>query len=322
MSASAPQESVVHAAAQAEHWVVRLASGDLEATELATFKTWLAIDPAHRAAFDRERALWQSLEGTKAAFSSIPVPRRSRLHSLTRLAKPRRALAAAAVAATAVLLMPGLALRLQADVIAERGEVRSVTLPDGSHAMLDSEGAIDIAYSDSERRVRLLRGKAWFAVKHGDPRAFRVAALDGVTQDIGTAFEVDRGATAVTVSVTEGAVNVASSSPGDPRILRASERARYREGGAVERIASMEPSRIAPWRRGIIVVEDRPVTEAIAEVSRYRRGYTWVIGGDAKATRVSGVFRTNAPDEAIATLTQMAGLGIIRLPGGIAIVRR
>lgn len=321
MSASAPQESMTDAAAQAEHWVVRLASGELETAELAAFKAWLAADPAHRIAFDNERALWQMLDQARGAFAPAPPPRRSRLRRLTRLATPRRALAAAAAAAIVMVLAPNAVLRFQADAIAGRGEIRTVALPDGSKAMLDSEAAIDIAYSDSERRVHLLRGKAWFTVKHDDPRAFRVAALGGVTQDIGTAFEVDRGAKAVTVSVTEGAVSVSSPGSGDGPILRASERARYLEGGAVERIEAMDQSRIAAWRRGIIVVDNLPIAEAIADVARYRKGYTWVIGS-TKSAPVSGIFRTDAPDEALATLTQMAGLQVMRLPGDVVIVRR
>lgn len=222
-----------------------------------------------------------------------------------------------------MVLAPDVALRFQADAIAGRGEIRTVALPDGSKAMLDSEAAIDIAYSDGERRVRLLRGKAWFDVKHGDPRAFRVAALDGVTQDIGTAFEVDRDASAVTVSVTEGAVRVLSpgSDDSDGPILRASERARYTQGGAVQRIDTMDQSRIAAWRRGIIVIDSLPVADAIADVARYRQGYTWVIGTGNSAP-VSGIFKTDAPDEALTMLTQMAGLKVTRLPGGVVIVRR
>ena len=62
-------------AEQAEHWVIRLASGEIDADELERFKAWLAQDSRHRTAFDRERALWQSLEGRRAAFA--PLPRRT-----------------------------------------------------------------------------------------------------------------------------------------------------------------------------------------------------------------------------------------------------
>lgn len=321
MSVSARQKIMTHADAQAEHWVVKLASGELEAAELAAFKAWLATDPAHRIAFDRERMLWQSLDQLRGAFEPAPRPRRSRLRGMMRLVTQRRALAAAAAAAFLLVLSPDAALWLQADAIAGRGEIRTVTLPDGSQAVLDSEAAIAVAYSNSERRVRLLRGQAWFTVKHGDPRAFRVAALGGMTEDIGTAFEVNRSSSAVTVSVTEGAVRVSSPITTAGPVLQASERAHYPKGGTVKRIAAMDRSQIAAWRRGIIVIDNRPVAEAIADVARYRQGYTWVIDAHQNAP-VSGIFRTDDPDEALAMLTQMAGLKAMRLPGGVAIVRR
>ncbi len=308
---------------QAEYWVVRLASGEIDAEELATLKTWLAAAPEHRAAFDRERALWHSLEGQAAAFASAPTQlRRRERPTWVRTITPRRTLAAAIAAAAIILAAPNAVVRLQADQMSATGEIRTVALPDGSTAMLDTDAAIAIRFGAAERRIKLLRGRAWFDVKHGDARPFRVAALGGVTQDVGTAFEVSRGDDSVTVGVTKGMVRVTAPESEDGVSVSASGRVRYASGGPVERLASTRAESIATWRRGLIVIDGRPLGEAIAEVARYRSGYTFTLADTSRQPRVSGVFRTDAPDEALETLAHMAGLRVANLPGDVAIVRR
>ncbi|SEK01660.1 FecR family protein [Sphingobium sp. AP50] len=306
----------------AAHWVVRLASGEMDAAEMARFKDWHALSDAHRGAFDRERGLWQSLDGQQAAFASVtPAPRR-RARRWAAVARPRVWLAAGAVAATLAFLAPGMMIRLRADEMAGRGEVRTVALADGSTAMLDSDAAIAIHYDGQERRIDLLQGKAWFDVKHGDRRPFRVAASGGVTQDIGTAFEVDRGAAGVGVNVTQGAVRVRGTASGPGMLLGMAERARYGDDGALVRLKPGTVSSMAAWRRGLIVLDGRSVAEAIAEIGRYRPGYTLTFADLSAAPRISGIFRIDAPDEALRSVAQMAGLQVMTLPGGMMVLRR
>ncbi|NWM00863.1 iron dicitrate transport regulator FecR, partial [Klebsiella pneumoniae] len=70
----------------------------------------------------------------------------------------KRAAAGAAVACLALALAgPDLALRLQADHMTGTGAIRTVTLADGSTAVLDSRSAIAVDYRSGERRVTLLR---------------------------------------------------------------------------------------------------------------------------------------------------------------------
>jgi transmembrane sensor len=313
---------------QAEHWVVRLASGAITPREMADFETWLARSPHHRAAFDRQRGLWQSLEGHEAAFASAPPslrrrsPRRSWGGSWARRHPAWTGMGAVAASLALVLAVPDAMVRLRADAIADTGQVRTLALPDGSRAMLDSGAAVAVRFNATERRIELLRGAAWFDVKHGDARPFRVAALDGVTEDIGTAFEVSQRDDTVNVGVTEGVVRVSSPKGANSVTVRQFGRVRYRQGGPVRGMEPGTATGIAAWRRGIIVIDNLPVASAIAEVARYRSGVTWTLADTSGSAPVSGVFRTDAPDEALQTLASMAGLRLTTFPAGVAILRR
>lgn len=313
---------------QAEHWVVRLASGAITTQEMVQFEAWLAASADHRAAFDRERSLWQSLEGQEAAFASMQVPQRRRSarrsdgRSWLRRHPVKTVLAAIAASLVLLLAAPDAIIRLRADAIADVGATHSLTLPDGSAAILDSGAAVAVHFDKNERRIELLRGQAWFDVKHGDARPFRVAALDGVTEDIGTAFEVSQRDDIVQVGVTDGVVRVSSPAGGKGTIVRQLGRVLYARGGPVEGMAPASPTEIAAWRRGLIVIQNRPIGEAIAEVARYRPGMTINFADTSGTAPVSGVFRVDAPDEALQTLASMGGLRITSLPTGIAILRR
>lgn len=313
--------------ARARDYVLLLASGKAGSAELHTIRHWLT-DAAHARAFERERAFWQDLELHRGLFAgqtavAPPVrrgPRRSAGRWRAQFGK--RAAAAAAVACLALALAgPDLALRLRADHVTETGAIRTVTLPDGSAAVLDSQSAIAVDYQSGERRVTLLRGRAWFNVAHGDARPFRVIAAGGVTEDIGTAFEVARqDGDAVKVAVSEGAARVAGTKGGAMLRLGAGDRVRYADGTPA-RIAAVRPDRVAAWRHGELLIDRLPLAQAIAEVKRYRSGPVLVLADLGKAKPVSAVFRTDRPDDALAALVAGAGLRLTRLPAGTIVIR-
>lgn len=304
---------------QAANWVVRLSSGDLSQSELAAFKSWLAESPDRRAAFDRERALWQALDGHEHAF-------RPETHAPHRPRPARRTIAfriagAAVAASIALLIAPEASLRLRADYRAPVGQTLTARLPDGSTAVLDSGAAIDVTFNDQRRAIEILRGRVWFEVRHGEARPFRVTALGGVTEDVGTAFEVRRESGHVTVGVTEGVVQVAAED-GSTLTLGQFERAAYDRDGPAERLPGGGAHSLAPWRRNLLVVDNATLKDAVAEIGRYRQGQVLLLGDVGDVARVSGVFRIDAPDDALAALAQMADLRLLHLPGGLILLMR
>lgn len=312
-------------AKRAREWVRRLASGEAGTADLDALKAWLADDPAHASAFERERGFWQDLEPHRALFTqAAPIPtvrdRRAPCRVWNRTGAKR--VLASAIAASLLLVVtgPSLLLHLRADHLTAAGEIRTIGLPDKSTAVLDTSSAIAVRYADGERRIDLLRGRAWFHVAHGDPRPFRVAALGGVTQDIGTAFEVAREDDGTAVSVSEGVVRLLAAPDAAPLTLRAGERVSYRAGVA-KRLAGAAPDRIAAWRNGELLIDDMPLVDAIREIASYRSGPTLVWADTAGKQHASGVFRTDRPDDALAALTTRAGLSMVKLPAGTVVVR-
>lgn len=312
---------------EARRWIARMASAEMSASELAEFKAWRAADPVHNRVFEEQRVIWRAA-GARPQLShgrnrSRSLPRggglRSHSHPGLRVPRPIAASGVAAAAVAALLFGPDIAVMVRADHRANIA-VQDVRLPDGSRAMLDAGSAIAVAYTDGERRIELLRGDAWFEVSHGDSRPFRVAALGGVTHDVGTAFEVRRADDAVSVAVTQGAVEVHAPEESARLLLRAAQRARYGKGGPAVRLDATDPANIAAWRQGEILLHDATIDEAIAQIKPYRSAPVIVMGTPGAGRRISGVFRTDRPDEAIEAVARMARLSVYRL-GGLTLLR-
>jgi transmembrane sensor len=235
-----PEEIQTAAAA----WLARRDRG-LGAHEQDRYLEWLQADPQHgQAILFLERA-WRCmdhLDKWRPAHSSVPNPD---------LLAPRRsarwwvwsmggALAASLVIWLGVRLSapPGPAGRsvpiagIEAAVGEMREGLRRQVLPDGSILELTEGAEVVVAYEADERRVRLIRGEAFFTVARDVHRPFVVEASGVAVQALGTAFSVVMGKLDVSVTVTEGSVEVRDQPhphglgpPSDPIILTAGQRA-------------------------------------------------------------------------------------------------
>lgn len=302
--------------ATARDWVIRLASAGISDDDLGRFKAWLAADPAHREAFERERRMWQGLRPLEPDFAARPRPRR------------RLVLAAGLAAAAGLAVLIGyqpLRLALLADYATGPGERSSITLPDGSSIRLNTDSAIAVRYSAGERRIELLRGEALFAVRGDRGRPFRVAAQDGISEAVGTAFVVRDRHDLVITTVTAGTVSVASPEQASPdTVLRAEpgDRVAYRKGQAPRRLGRADLGAVAAWQHGRIVLDGASFAEALAELERYRTGRILLLGRDPAALRpVSGIFATDRIDEAVAGLAATHGLKVSRIGNFLTILR-
>lgn len=299
------QRSIREAAAE---WAVLLADDALDEGQQQALQHWLQADTRHAEALAFAQRTW-------AALGSLPADKPSRRRALPvapdlahhprRHTRLRRWGAAACLA----LLLGGLGLNqserlllpLLADHRTASGEVRSLTLADGSEVTLDSASAIRLDYSAGQRRIELLAGAAIFQVAPQADRPFVVEASGGSTQALGTRFVVQREAGAgALVGVLEHAVQVTAAD--QQRRLQEGDSLRYDAAGLHDAVLDLQ--RAISWQRGLLVFDRQPLGQVIEQLNRYRPGYI-LIGSDAIAQReVSGVFRLDALDDALATLTR------------------
>ena len=190
---------------EAALWAVTLADDSVDDATRAACAAWCALDERHARLLAEMRRMWESVTPDTPA----PQPARRGLS--------RQALGALVL--LPCLLVAGAAMPWQAWLADERtgaGEIRHLTLEDGSRVALNSDSAIDIDFSGSVRRVQLLRGEVFVEVAHGD-KPFAVVDRDGSAQALGTRYAVRREASDTLVTVTESRVRVQPLEGGDDR---------------------------------------------------------------------------------------------------------
>ncbi|MGY4495230.1 FecR family protein [Pseudomonas sp. TE3610] len=317
-------------------WVTRVAAEPgnptldetrLPATDQQELQRWLAQDAANADAYRDARRLWH-LTGPAAA--QLAHEEDAALQALLRraqAARPRRRLLPVAMAAT-VVLAGVLALAwqperwlddLQADYHTAPGQLRNLTLADGSEVQLDGDSAIDVTLDAQGRNVRLRRGAAYFHVSHnGQP--FVVHADDGEVRVLGTHFEVRRQANGSQVTVEEGKVAVKAAQDTTPVLLTAGQRVDYDplHAGALQ---AVNPQQAFSWRQGQLSFRRQPLADALAVVQRYYPGRIVLLGSGLGKRQVSGDFASNDPQAVLDAFQGVLGYTQQRLPGGNLIIR-
>jgi transmembrane sensor len=201
-------------AATAAAWLAQRDDG-LTPDEEREFLRWRGADVRHESAVLRLEAAWRALQGLREFRPDARThPDADLLATRTRRGVSRRAVALAAAAAVCVLGALGWGTaRWTAEHAAHvytttvDGYER-VTLRDGSLLELNSSSEARVRYTESERRVQLVRGEAHFTVAKNPARPFWVEAGSVAVRAVGTAFNVRLDARDVEVLVTEGRVAV------------------------------------------------------------------------------------------------------------------
>ena len=284
----------------AAEWAVRAEQDSLTESECAELDAWLAADTRHLGAYARACAVLDHASRIKALgedFSDardIPVKNSPEPRVFARRIAIGKAVAVlTAVAASMVLFFVGPAETLTRDetvYATAAGEMRTVTLPDGSSVTLNTGSRIAVSFDD-RRHVHLIEGEALFTVRKDRARPFVVAAGDTHVSVLGTVFTVrqlpDRP---IEVVVREGRVRVDQAglfvsstwnlTPREQLVIDDQPMLALIPNEQTVAARPLEPGQLdreLAWLDGRIAFEDVALSAAAAEFARY--------GGAASAFR-------------------------------------
>ncbi|CAM5766688.1 FecR family protein [Bosea minatitlanensis] len=313
---------------QAIAWFTRM-NGRPSHADRMDFEAWLAASGDHVRHYDKVAALWSEMGTLSAALgasetAALAAPL-ERIRALRRARGRGRAAAGTVLCLALVLCLgwiwldrPHLLENWQADQVTARGEQRTIVLADGSTAQLDSDSALAVDFSDGLRRVRLLRGTAFFEVKpSGIP--FVVGAGQGEARVLGTSFEVaasDDGSVAVTLA--SGSVTVELPQSREAVILRPGERVAY-GGRGLGTAEAVDVADVTAWRSGRLIFNDMPLSQVLARIERHHRGRIVLLGSALGGRHVTGNVTLRDRTAALAALQSSVGFSITTL-GSVIIV--
>ena len=323
--------------AEAAAWVARFDAGDVSARDQAAFQEWLNRSTLHRQAIAEYGNLWSEFDALKLLIGADDAKRQTGVRDVRSAMLERARPWLAACAAAAIVAAGGAAfLHSKPQELAKAESHRAarhqltkvsyetpvggqsrITLADGSTVILNTNSLVDISFSDKCRDVHLRRGEAYFDVVHDKARPFTVYADNYVVRDIGTAFDVHLSkAGLVEVGVTKGSVEVAPAGSGQASapakslgVIVAGQNIVL--GEKIERakvVASPDLGRKLAWRQGQLIYTGQPLSEVLADVSRYSDIKIELADPALGNLPVGGAFRTDQIDAIVAALENNFGI--------------
>ncbi|MFP1952387.1 FecR domain-containing protein [Lonsdalea quercina] len=300
---------------EAADWYAQLLEDDGEHSALRQrWQRWLDESAEHREAWIYVQTISQRFQ-----------PLRGELHqpSTEALLRSPRVSRRRALKLTALLTSGGLLswmgyrytplreslLAMTADSRTVTGEIKPMTLTDGSRIWLDTASAMDIRYTTAERQLFLRAGQIFIATAPDPLRPFVVVSEQGRIQALGTRFSVSQQDESTQLNVYDGIVAVTPRQNGATRRVNAGQQWRFTADGlgTIDRLDSAD----ADWRRGKLSADDTPLGEVIARLSRYRRGYL-SCDPDIAALRLVGTFPLDNTDKALDMMSRALPIRIHR----------
>jgi transmembrane sensor len=284
---------------QAADWLARLQNENRSAADEAGFQRWLAQSDAHRATFDTLTSTWE-LAGALKSDDSLK-PRRP-------VGLSRRAVLAGAAAGAVGLGWLAMGPKVYATGV---GETKTIHLDDGSTILMDADSRIRVSLDSHQRRMTLVRGRAFFRSAADPARPFVVeAARQEVIGGGGDAFDVHLGGSAVSVVTVEGDVLVMIAGQPSSRVrASAGQKLVVGEGGS-GRAMSIDVQNETAWRFGQAVFDDQTLADALTEMNRYSRRRLEL--GDPKLAglRISGVYKAGDNEAFARSVAQLLDLKV------------
>jgi ferric-dicitrate binding protein FerR (iron transport regulator) len=271
-------------------------SGNLTGQERAELFAWVEANADNRKFFEEMIQLWSiskeyeeepfetdveaaweqvdrrlSNPGVEEAPSGAAAPSAK----IFRLSKGRRwfryaALILLLVTAAAWVWIDPLGWRLTT-IAAIEGEVREITLPDGSEVWLNEETTIAYRRPFWQRHVEL-SGEAFFEVERLERRPFRIQSGGATTTVLGTSFNVRAypEESVVEVTVKTGTVRLQDrDQPEEEVILNAGNAGIYLQDAEEVRKVETETENADAWKTRELNFYDTPLREVLQTLRRY-----------------------------------------------------
>ncbi len=203
------------------------------------------------------------------------------------------------------------------------GEQQTHRLADGSVLHLNTDTAVTVRYSRTERWVMLASGQASFEVAHEPKRPFHVFAGPAEVIDLGTQFDVRAGSDSTVVTVVEGRVAVGLSEMFEPRSVSSSHRQPVQlvELGPDQQVSvsrdqwpatptAVDAKRTTAWLHRQIAFAHEPLERVAAEFNRYAPKPIEIMTPELRKLEITGTFSIDDTEEFLAFLRTLDGVHV------------
>lgn len=298
-------ETLIDEAAQ---WMALLQSGDVSLGERAAFEAWRTADPRHQQIIEQMGGGLNLLRNPNLR----AVPRNSLLHSLNAPSSRRRFISGS-LSVLGVAVLAGLLGRRYGwlpeagELSTGTGERRDFALQDGSALTLNARSRVVPLFDSTQRLLALRSGELLVDVAKDPSRPFVVETEHGRIRALGTKLLVQHNDDSTRLVMLHSQVEVVTAS-GARQVVEAGESLLFNDHG----ILSLQRSNghESAWTQGRLEVRDRPLSEVIDSLRRYRRGIVHV-SAEVADLRLSGLYPLDDSDRTLQLLERSLPIRIL-----------
>lgn len=303
---------------QAAYWLTRQNG---EGMDWDGFTCWLEAEPSHRAAYD-ELALidirldeYGRLLADAAKLGERGEGQSEKAVRLRQWARLGGGTIAAAVALILALQWPTHQL-----------PVRDYRSPDARNlrVVLENGAQIDLAPA-TQLRVQgnrmVLRGTAYFNVRHDPREPLAISAGAFKVTDIGTRFSIQDDANGVAIDVAQGSIVVTSAALASPIAISGGHGLRADGRTQTVRLINVDPEQVAGWRTGRLQFDGVPLALVVQDISHYS-GQQVTVDPAIADQPFSGVITISHGEAPAQTVAQILSLRVRNVDGGLRLEPR
>lgn len=199
-------------------WIAKIDRG-LSETETLDFQKWIYAKPSNLPQMLKTAKIWDKMDDLERLSDIFPQNQVKRKKTSMTWA----ALAASVVLAFSLVLYnvsdmfynkPQIVVSqaIESTYQTKIGEIDTITLPDNSVLVLNTNTIVHMKYTNDARVLELQKGEIHIDVAHDNSRPLSVLANGKMMQAVGTSFNVEVTADLVELIVTDGKVLVENKS--------------------------------------------------------------------------------------------------------------
>ena len=201
--------------------------------------------------------------------------------------------------------------------------------------MLNADSQIETVYDGRERKVRLLKGEAFFEVEPDTVRPFFVYARENYIRVVGTAFLAHLTESNFEVTVTQGKIELArvetviekgqvalpakpepdktDPSLQPPLILEAGQSVSITAGRGISPVVTLTQRQLQQelsWQEGLHDFSNTPLEEVVNELTRHSPLKIEIADPAIRELKFGGIFRTGETEPLFEALEFAYGIDV------------
>lgn len=296
---SAINKIPAHVLDAAADWLVLLHSGGMTALQQQQFEQWKAEKKEHQLALQQMEKFSHGLSKLAGNFPSEALVQSNQKFNLAAKRNMLLSLSGLMIVGLSAYFIPW--EKWQSDYHTKVGEIRKVSLKDGSQLIMASDCYIDVNFTQEKRQIKLIDGEIYIeTAKDAQHRPFIVETKNGSVEALGTQFTVRQENSEQTkVKVYKHAVAIEPENAAKRQILKQGQRAFFDEK-YISKALPLDNDQ-PYWTQQLLVVDQWPLQKVLDELFRYKKG-TYHLDPELKNLKISGVFSLKNPEQSLETL--------------------